>query len=119
MRAIAAHSGQGSPTGYQCLRARPQAGRGGEELLWTDVLFVTNTVADIVQCGLDERKALWINRLTDGSFGAGTIRAWKHVQVTSRRHVLDTWRAWLRWSTFLLNLATRRMAGMDPRSVGY
>ena len=64
MRAIAAHSGQGSPAGYQCLRARPQAGRGGEELLWTDVLFVTNTVADIVQCGLDERKALWINRLT-------------------------------------------------------
>ena len=54
-----------------------------------------------------------------GSFGAGTIRAWKHVQVTSRRHVLDTWGAWLRWSTFLLNLATRRMAGMDPRSVGY
>jgi hypothetical protein len=34
-------------------------------VLWTDVLFVTNTVADIVQCGLDERKALWINRLTD------------------------------------------------------
>jgi len=54
-----------------------------------------------------------------GSFGAGTIGAWKHVQETSRRQVLNTWGAWLRWSTFLLNLATRRMAGMDPRSVGY
>ena len=63
-------------------------------MLWTDVLFVTNTVADIVQCGPDERKALWINRLTDRP-GQSICKLLILLALRRWLAALDDFRNWL------------------------